>query len=62
MRVRELHIGSGSVMKLYSTHPASLWLEAARSCAQRAEGGLPDKQRVHHTCRCRTGRANVGGR
>jgi hypothetical protein len=45
--VRGLHLGSGSAMKLCSTRLGYLWLEAAGSGPQQAEGESPDEKRVN---------------
>jgi hypothetical protein len=45
--VRGLHLGSDSAMKLCSTRLGYLWLEAAGSGPQHAEGEPPDKQGVN---------------
>jgi hypothetical protein len=45
--VRGLHHGSGSAMKLCSNRLGYLWLEAAGSGPQQAEGEAPDKERVN---------------
>jgi hypothetical protein len=42
-----LHLGSGSAMKLCSTRLGYLWLEAARSGPQQAEGEPPDQEGVN---------------
>jgi hypothetical protein len=45
--VRGLHLGSGSAMKLCSTRLGYLWLEAARSGPQQAEGEPSDEEEVN---------------
>jgi hypothetical protein len=46
-RLRGLHLGSGSAMKLCSSRVVHLWLETARSDPQQADGEPPKEQRVH---------------
>ena len=43
VRLRGLHLGSGSAMKLCSSRIVYLWLETARSDPQQADGEPPER-------------------